>query len=608
MNDKQLATTILKLVGGEQNIHQVAHCATRLRFNLKDDSLASIEEIKVLKRVVSVVNKGGQFQVVIGNDVIEIYNELIKLGDFQNSTPIEENDKSIINRVLDTISGIFFPIVPALAGAGMIKAILSLLSVMKLLSPQSSTYQFLNFMGDSCFYFLPVIIASSAAKKFKVNPFVAMSIGAIMIHPTFVSMVSTAKIDGTTLTLASLPVSLVNYSSSVIPIILAIWFMSYIEPLATKFTPKSLRIFMVPLFTLLIVGITTLVVIGPLGNMFGIQLGNLIHYINQYASWLVPLLVGAFTPLMVMTGMHYGLIPIGINMLATTGFDTVAGPGMMVSNIAQGGAALAVAIKSNDTDIKSLATSSGISAICGITEPAMYGISLRFKKPLIATMIGGGCAGLFIGLMSVGRYAQVSPGLFALPSYIGENGLSNMIYASIGCVIAFVVSFIVSFILGIDEPSTLSKTDEHIKSPIEGTILALNQVNDPVFSSETLGRGIAIIPSTGKVYAPVDGTINVFFETGHAIGLTSNKGVEILIHVGLDTVELKGKYFSPKLKQGDHVKQGDLLLDFSLEDIKNAGYDLTTPIIITNSTQYSTIESTQKQEINIDDTLLEVSL
>lgn len=613
MNYQELASTILKKVGGIENVIALEHCATRLRFNLKDDSLAKTQELQALNGVVSVINKGGQYQVVIGNDVIDVFKELMKLGDFNSNENYQEKSKGLVNTVLDTISGIFFPIVPALAGAGMLKALLSLLSAFKLVTVESSTYQFMNFMGDACFYFLPIIIAGSAAKKFKVNQYVAVSLGAMLVHPTLISMVQLAKETGDSLSLFGLPVSLVTYTSSVIPIILAIWFMSKVEPFVTKVTLKPLRIFMVPLLTMLIVGLATLIVIGPLGNLAGQLLGDFINFINQYASWLVPLLVGAFTPLMVMTGMHYGLIPIGINMLVTTGFDTVAGPGMMVSNIAQGGAALAVAIRSKSTDIKALATSSGISAVCGITEPAMYGISLRFKKPLIAAMIGGGTAGLFIGIMDVGRYAQVAPGLFALPSFIGDKGFNNFIYACIGCVIAFVVSFIVSYILGIEEPEEVEKVetskqiiinDEELTAPLDGTIIPLNQMNDPVFASEALGKGIAIVPDTNKVYAPSDGIITVFFETGHAIGLTTDNGAEVLIHVGIDTVELKGQYYHPKVKQGDVVKQGDLLLEFDLNAIKERGYDLTTPVIITNTQQYTDITAVKNKHVNTDDQLL----
>lgn len=604
MTEKELASTLLMLVGGKQNIVAVEHCMTRLRFNLKDSSQADTQKILNIQGIISIVDKGGQYQIVIGNTVKDVYKEFIKLGDFQNNE-ISDEKKGIVNKILDTISGIFIPIVPALAGAGMLKALLALLTMLKVVAPDSQTYQFLNFMGDSVFYFMPIIIAASASKKFHVNQFVAMGIGAILMHPTFMNMIAVAKESQTGLEVFGLPVSLVSYSSSVIPIILAIWFMSYVEPITDRYMPKSIRIFMTPLITMLVVGIATLVAIGPLGNICGQLLGDAIGMLNHYVSWLVPLLVGTFTPLMVMTGMHYGLIPIGINLLATTGFDTVAGPGMMVSNIAQGGASLAVAFRCKNTEIKSLAASAGISAVCGITEPAMYGISLRFKKPLIAAMIGGGAAGLFIGIMGVGRYAQVSPGLFALPSFLGEKGISNLIYAIIGCAIAFIVSFIISFILGIDEPKEdvklneqkeIKLDDEEIFAPLKGQVISLDKVNDSVFSSGSLGKGMAIIPSEGKIYAPADGTISAFFETGHAIGVTSKHGAEILIHVGIDTVNLKGKYFYPKVKQNEQVKKGELLLEFDLNKMKEEGYDCTTMIIVTNSQQYTSVQSVKIDE------------
>lgn len=617
MSYTDLAKKILDNVGGEQNVMALEHCATRLRFNLKDESQANSAVIESLPGVVSVINKGGQYQVVIGNEVIEVFNELVKLGDFANSA--DENGgsgQSMVNRILDTISGIFFPIVPALAGAGMLKALLSVLVVTKLVSNQSASFQILNFMGDAGFYFMPVIIAASAAKKFKVNQYVAMAIGAMLLHPAFINMVATAKEAGVGLKLLGIPVPLVSYGSSVIPIILAIWLMSYVEPVATRYTPKSMRIIMVPLLEMLVVGVATLALIGPLGFNLGKLLGDFINFVNAYASWLVPLLVGTFTPLMVMTGMHYGLIPIGINMLATTGFDTVAGPGMMVSNIAQGGAALAVAIRAKSIDIKSLATSAGISAIVGITEPAMYGISLRFKRPLIAAMAGGGAAGLFIGVMGVGRYAQVAPGLFALPSFIGGDSLNNFIYAIVGCVIAFVVSFGVSFVLGIEEPQEkqplktakeVTLCDEEIYAPISGKVISLENVGDPVFSSGALGKGVAIVPDNGRLYAPADGEINFVFATGHAIGLTSGKGAQILIHVGFDTVNLKGEHFTPKVKAGQSVKRGDLLLEFDIEKIKE-NFDITTPIVITNHNQYGSIDFVKQSEVKSDEPLLVLSI
>lgn len=450
---KKLAASIIELVGGEKNVSSVTHCATRLRFNLNDDSKAQTEKIKNTKGVMGVVNKGGQYQVVIGSDVQSVYREILQLGSFEGDHSGEEQEKKgPVVKVLDTIAGIFTPIIPAITGAGMLKAVMALLVAFGAISAESQTYQFLNFFADAAFYFLPILIANSAAKKFRCNLYMAMSIGGVLLHPNFINMVNTAKETGQGLEFIGIPVSLVSYSSSVIPIILAIWFMSFVEPLADKISPKPIKFFTKPLLTLVITAPIALIVLGPLGNIIGDGIAAGIHFLDMYASWLVPLIVGTLTPLMVMTGMHYGLIPIGINNIATAGFDTVVGPGMLGSNIAQGGASLAVAVRTKNSEVRQLATSAGITAVCGITEPAMYGISLRFKKPLIAAMIGGGVSGLFLGITGVGRYTSGSPGLLALPGYIGTEGFRNITFACIGAAIAFVVSFVVSFILGIDDP------------------------------------------------------------------------------------------------------------------------------------------------------------
>lgn len=622
MDYKNLASTILEKVGGEKNVISVGHCATRLRFNLKDDKKADTEFLKNLKGVVGVVNKGGQYQVVIGSDVRNVYKALLDLGTFNNNESDSEKgeNKGIVIKALDTIAGIFFPIVPALTGAGMLKAVMALAVAFGWLSPKSDTYQFINYIGDTAFYFLPILLAGSAAKKFKCNEYAAMAIGGVLLHPTFTTMVANAKKAGEGLHLLGAPVSLVSYGSSVIPIILAVWFMSYVERFADKFTPSTIKLFGVPLLTLMIVAPVTLIAIGPLGNILGVGLGAIVNFLNNYASWLVPLLVGALTPLMVMTGMHYGLIPIGINMLATTGIDTVAGPGMMVSNIAQGGASLAVAIRAKDKDVKQLAGSVWITAVLGITEPAMYGISLRFKKPLYAAMIGGGAAGLFLGIMGVGRYAQVAPGLLSLPSYIGPNGFITVIYAAIGCAIAFIVSFIVSFVLGIDEPAQHTKKSEDkaeaaidaalsgvVYAPIKGKSVELKEVSDPVFADGIMGKGVAIIPEEGVVYSPVDGVISALFETKHAIGITSDDGVEILIHVGIDTVKLKGKHYTACIEKDQNVKKGDKLLEFDIEAIKEEGYDVITPVLIANSSDYTEVLGITDKEVKVGDALIKLA-
>lgn len=458
MDYSKLGSEIIRLVGGKENITNLGHCATRLRFSLKDSSLAQTSELKGTKGVLGVVDKGGQYQVIIGNTVHEVCTEIQSQLGLKTDTPaaaentVEEKKKSVPARVLGVISGSMFPIIPALVGAGMVKALLSLLTAFSLVDRSSQTFQIINLMADAAYYFMPVILAVSAAKKFKVNEYVAASIGCVFISPTLVSLFGAAKEAGTAVKLFGIPVTTATYSNSVIPILLTIWLMSYVEPFFNRVIPKVVRMIFVPMFTLLIVAPVGLIVLGPIGTWLGDGLGLIVSTLNNYVGWLVPTLVGALTPLMVMVGMHYGLIPIGINMLAQIGEDIVAGPGMLVSNIAQGGACLAVAIRAKNTDIKSLGASCGVQAICGITEPAMYGVSLRFGKPLAAAMIGGGAGGFFMGVFHVARYAQVAPSIFALPSYIAADGSMRGVYmAAAACAIAFVVSFAASYVFGVDE-------------------------------------------------------------------------------------------------------------------------------------------------------------
>ena len=448
MNYENLAKEILKNIGGQENISNLTHCATRLRFNLNNVSKANTEKIKKIKGVMGVVDKGGQYQVIIGNDVNYVYKEIIKIANIEGNGEYKEVDnRKTIAKVIDTITGIFTPILPAITAAGMMKAVLALLTAFKLISTGSQSYQIFNFMADAAFYFLPIFLANSAAKKFKCNPYLAMMLGGILLHPTFVTMVNAAKETGEPLAIFGLPITLASYSSSVLPIILGIWFMSYVEPIADKISPKAIKFFTKPLITAVISGIVILVVIGPIGYIVSDKVGLGIKTLESYASWLVPTLLGGLTPLLVMTGTHYGLIPIGINNRMTMGYDTIIYPGMLASNVSQGGAALAVAIKSKDKEVKQLASSAGITAVCGITEPALYGINLRFKTPLYASMIGGAVGGLFLGLFRVSNYSGGSPGFLTLPSYIGGETMMNFVYACIGAVISVFVAFVAGLIL-----------------------------------------------------------------------------------------------------------------------------------------------------------------
>ena len=614
MDYNKVATQVLENIGGSENIKTFTHCATRLRITLKNNDLADIDKIKDIDDIVGAVNQGGQFQVIIGNDVKYVYKEFQKIADItEDGESTESEQKSTLNKILDTVSGIFVPIVPALAGSGMLKAVLALISFLGWIDTSGQTYQILSFVSDAIFYFLPMLLAHSASVKFGTNPYLSITIGGILLHPAFAAMVATARESANGIHLFGLPVTLVNYGSSVIPIILIIWFMSFVEPFVDKYVPSVTRIFATPLISLFIVAPVALIVIGPLGTFLGDGLANGIRWLNEYASWLIPMIVGGFTPLLVMTGMHYALISIGINSLAKFGFDTVAGPGMLVSNIAQGGAVLAVAVRSKNVKLRSLGISTGISAILGITEPALYGINLPYRKPLYAAMIGGGLGGLFLGIMGVGRYQQVPPGILALPSFLGDDGFSNLIYAVIGIVIAFIGAFVAQLFFGIDEPEapkTTTKTIEikeaTIAAPMDGQVLPLSAVNDEVFSQGLLGQGVAIQPTDGMVYAPFNGTVSVFLDSRHAIGLTGDNGVELLIHCGIDTVSLNGKGFTAHVKQGDIVEKGDLLLEMDLAFIQSHNLATTTPILVTNTPEYNEVIPTSQTDIQMGQALINV--
>lgn len=617
MSYEVLAKEIIEKVGGASNISAVAHCMTRLRFNLKDDSKVNLETVKAIDGVVGAVNKGGQFQVIIGTHVSKVFDAIQAVGNFDQSSSDEpEEKKSVASQILDAIAGTFSPIIPAIAGSGMIKALLAVLTTFNWLSTDSQTYYILNFVSDATFYFLPFLLAFSASKKFKCSPYVAAALAGILLHPNLGALAEL----GNPVQYFGLPVTLATYSSSVIPIILIVWVQSYVEKYAKKYSPNSVEIFLAPMITMLVMSILALVVLGPIGAIAGDYLAQGFTFLDEKASWLVPTIIGALCPLLVMTGMHYSLVPICLAQLATLGYDSFLSPGMMVSNIAQGVAAAVVAFKAKDQNMKSIAASSAITGVMGITEPALYGVNLPLKTPLYSAMIGGGCAGLYAGITGIRAFASSSPGLAALPVFIGGEGMSNFINAIISVAIAIVVTAVAALVLvKIEVPESKeneikeAKKDNIqlnkkviIQSPMIGTVLPLSQVSDEAFASEAMGKGIAIIPEEGKVFSPVDGTIAMVFGTKHAIGLVSESGVEVLIHVGIDTVKLNGQYFNAYVESGQVVKKGDLLLEFDMDAIKEAGFSLETPVIITNTQQYLDIIETEESLIQVNKELLTI--
>lgn len=594
-----MAAEILKFVGGEKNVVSVTNCMTRLRFQLKDMKKADAESIKSVKGVQGIVTKNGQFQVVIGTDVGNVCEEVKKMGNFGETILSDgQENTGIISAFFGTLTAIFQPVIPALAGSGMIKALLALLVAFKVVDNASQTYQIFSAFGDALFYFLPFILAFSAAKRFKCNPYIAAVLAGVLLHPSFTGLNTgdAVKLFG------MIPVTMISYSGSVVPILLIVWVQSYIERFANKISPNPVKIFLAPMITIILTGIIGIVLAGPLGNLVGQVIAIGFNWLNDYAGWVIPVLMGTFCPFFVMTGMHYCFAPIQTIQYATLGYGTILGPGMLASNISQGVAALVTGLRSKDKEIKQLGISSGLTGVMGITEPALYGINLRYKKPLYASMIGGFAGGLYAGITGIHTYSSTTAGIFALPVYIGGDSFSNVLNAAITIIISAAVTAAATLLLGnikaqkeekdleSENPVTASKQESSLKisisSPLEGTVFPIKEVNDQVFSEEIVGKGVAVIPEKGEVVAPEKAVVMSLFDTGHAIGLKLESGAELLIHIGLDTVELQGKYFKTHVSQGDTVIKGQPLITFDLDGIKNAGYDVTTPIVVSNSADY----------------------
>lgn len=613
MNYEEMARKILDGVGGEKNISSLVHCSTRLRFVLNSEAKVDDEKIKAIKGVLSVVKKGGQYQLVIGNDVDKVYKKIIEMTKLDSSKDNESKDKeNIINRILSVITGSIAPMIPLLAGAGMGKVLLLVLNMLGILSKTSQTYVVLKLIFDTGFYFMPAFVGFSAAKIFKCNQYLAGFICLAMLHPDWTALVSA----GEAVYFMGIPLALVKYSSQLITALLVVWVMSYVEKYVYKYVPNMIKVFMAPLLVMIITAPLGFVVIGPVGNYIAELVADTVLFVQQHFGIVAIPILAAVYPWLVSIGMHKALSPICVMLIEQNGFDPVTRVIALCSNISQAAASLAVSIKTKNKEFRQIAFSSSVTAFLGgITEPAMYGVTLKLKKPMYACMIGGATAGLFAGIVKLKAYVYVTPGLLSLPMWVSE-GSNDLIYAIITLIISAVVTFIATLVIGFDDPVGDIKLVENKKninssmckevlSPLNGKVVPLKEVNDETFSSGIMGSGIAVIPSEGKIYAPSDCLIKACFSTGHAIGIVVD-GIEILIHVGIDTVSLDGKYFNLLVSQGQNVKKGELLLEFDMDKIKEAGYDLTTMVIITNSNDYMDVLPSDKDTVNKDDTLLTV--
>ena len=435
--------------------------------------------------------------------------------------------------------------------------------------------------------------------------------GATLLHPTFTAMVANFKETGAGIELFGIPFSPVGYSSTVIPVILGVWFMSYVERFADRISPKAIKFFSVPLITALITSIVMFSALGPIGSIIGQYLGDFFRWLEEFGPWVVPTVVGIFSPFLVMTGTHYGLVSIGINNRMTLGYDTVVQPGMLASNVAQGGAALAIAFKTKDTDKKALATSAGITAVCGITEPALYGVTLQNRAAMIGTMVAGGIVGFFLGIMNARNFTGGSPGLLTIMAYVGENTFYYLYVAIAGLVMSVALSFIITYFLYKDEEGVELTSEEVVPTealaaPVAGKVVPLAKVEDEIFSSEMLGKGIAILPEENIVKSPVKGEIVTIFDTQHAIGLKTDDDVEVLIHIGIDTVNLKGQHFKALAKVGDRVEVGTPIMEVDFAAVKEAGYDIITPVIVTNSAAFKNILGTDQEHATSGDLVVTI--
>ena len=598
MKYDQLAKEIIQQVGGESNVKSLVHCATRLRFVLKDKSKANKANMERLDGVITVKESGGQFQVVIGNNVPEVYQAIGKQTNLIDRPTDDSSDGekgNIFGRAIDIISSIFTPLLGVMAGAGILKGLLAIATNVGWLATDETTYIILNATADSLFYFLPVLLAVTSARKFGANQFVAMTVAGALIYPSIIQL----KNEAVPTDFFGIPVMMMSYTSTVIPIILAIWIMSYIEKFFNQRIHESVKNFVTPLISLVTIVPLTLIVFGPIG----VTSGDLIAAFILKVLAFNPILAGAFIAgvwqVLVIFGIHWGVVPIFINNIATKGYDYIK-PATAPAIFAQAGASFGVMLRSKNKKLKTLAGSTGITALFGITEPAVYGVTLRLKRPFIAAVISAAVGGGIVGHFGSVAVASGPPGLLTLPVFIGDS-MTAFYGLLLGVAVSFVLSIVLTYVLGfeddpIEEEMTETTTDSMtIPSPVPGQIVSIETVPDQVFASGAMGRGFAVIPSEGKVSAPVSGEVTAVFASKHAIGIQSDSGLEILVHVGIDTVQLDGKHFDLHVEKGQRVEAGELLISFDIEAIQTAGYEVITPVIFTNlpEERHVTFDQTQ---------------
>lgn len=638
---ESLAKEIVKNVGGKENVSSLTHCITRLRFKLKDESKANDQVIKDMDGVVTVMKSGGQYQVVIGNHVPEVYADVMPLLGMEEGSADRAEDApsgNLFNRAIDIISGIFQPILGIMAACGMVKGLNALFVALGWYPETCGGYLVLNAIGDGLFNFLPLFLGYTAAKKFNLKPMIGLVIGAIMCYPT---IQNTALSNGgeALYTLFSgtmfeskvytdffgIPLIAMDYTGTVIPVIFVVYFASECDKFFSKFIPDLVKFFFVPMLTLLISIPVGLLILGPVATFASKIIAEVVMTVRNFSPLLAGAIVGLTWQILVIFGLHWGFIPVYINNIQMNGFDNVMMP-FFACTFATSAVVLAIFFKTKNKQLKEMALPNFISGIFGVTEPAIYGILLPLKKPFIISCIIGGIGGGFYGALNFRKFSMGGMGIFELPAMIEPDGsMGNLIVALVGIAITMILAFIVTMILYKEETPkqeeketliTEKKQQEscenkmvkqlEIASPIKGTVLKLEKMKDDAFASGVLGKGAAIIPEEGNVYAPADGVITALFPTLHAIGMQADNGLELLIHIGLDTVQLNGEGFRAMVKQGDRVKKGQLLVTFDKEFIESKGFCLETPVLVTNSDDFLEVIETKQIEISPGDCLITV--
>ena len=612
-NYEKLAKEIVRYIGGPENVNALVHCATRLRFKVKNTQNVDKKKLEQLEGVITVLDSGGQIQVVIGQHVADVYDTIFEVTDLKKENPSDAEEsgekKNLLNTFMDTISGIFAPVLGVMSGAGMLKALLILCTTFGWLKADMGTYRILYAAADGVFTFIPVFLAYTAAKKFRANEFVAVGVAAALLYPDLTAAYSA----GEALTFLKIPVVLVSYTSSVIPIVISVYALSKLEKGLKKIVPTVCKTFLTPLLSLAIMVPATYLVIGPIADTAGKALASGYTGLVGLNPVIAGGLLGLIWPAAVMFGVHWGFVPIVMNNIAEYGRDTlftITGP----NNMAQAGATLGVFLKTKDKSVKELAGPAALSAVlAGITEPAIYGVTLRFKRPFFIGAVFSGIAGAIVAAAGTGAPTLLGTSILTLPGYIGVGFVGFLI----ACAIAYFGSAIVTYFFGYsddmlpkkeekkEEPQEIIPAkDEALLAPVSGKVIPLSEVRDEAFAGGILGQGAAVIPENGEICAPCDGVISVMYPTGHAVGIKSDIGAEILIHVGMDMVTLNGSCFDVKVKAGDHVKAGQLLVRADIEGIKKEGLDITTPVIVANTADYMQIKTVAEESVKSGEVLL----